>query len=91
MPPACKVLADPAMQASLKQLGVEPMPMTPAQMDDLVKRETAANLEVIKAAVSSSSRPCKLSCAPVEQSDGVSLRLSSIDTADLSSSPGYPP
>ena len=45
-----KVLADPAMLASLKQLGVEPMPMTPAEMDDLVKRETAANLELIKAA-----------------------------------------
>ena len=45
-----KVLADPAMLASLKQLGVEPMPMTPGQMDDLVKRETAANLELVKAA-----------------------------------------
>jgi tripartite-type tricarboxylate transporter receptor subunit TctC len=45
-----KVLNDPAMQASLKQLGVEPMPMTPAAMDDLVKREIAANLNVIKAA-----------------------------------------
>ena len=45
-----KVLSDPAMQASLKQLGVEPLPMTPAAMDDLVKRETAANLDVIKAA-----------------------------------------
>ena len=41
---------DPAMQDSLKKLGVEPLPMTPAQMDDLVVRETAANLEVIKAA-----------------------------------------
>jgi tripartite-type tricarboxylate transporter receptor subunit TctC len=45
-----RVLNDPAMQASLKKLGVEPLPMTPAQMDDLVKRETAANMEVIKAA-----------------------------------------
>ena len=45
-----KVLADPAMLASLKQLGIEPMPMTPGQMDDLVKRETAANLELVKAA-----------------------------------------
>jgi tripartite-type tricarboxylate transporter receptor subunit TctC len=45
-----KVLADPATQASLKQLGVEPLPMTPAEIDDFVKRETAANLEVIKAA-----------------------------------------
>ena len=38
------------MQDSLKKLGVEPLPMTPAQMDDLVERETAANMEVIKAA-----------------------------------------
>ena len=45
-----KVLADPAMQASLKKLGIEPMPMKPAEMDELVKRETAANLELIKAA-----------------------------------------
>jgi tripartite-type tricarboxylate transporter receptor subunit TctC len=45
-----KVLTDPATQASLTKLGVEPMPMTPAEMDDLVKRETAANLELIKAA-----------------------------------------
>ena len=45
-----KVLNDPAMQDSLKQLGVEPMPMTPAEMDELVKREIAANREVIKAA-----------------------------------------
>ena len=45
-----KVLADPAMQASLKKLGLEPMPMKPAEMDDLLKREMAANLELIKAA-----------------------------------------
>jgi tripartite-type tricarboxylate transporter receptor subunit TctC len=45
-----KVLAEPAMQDSLKQLGVEPSPMTPTEIDDLVKRETAVNLDVIKAA-----------------------------------------
>src|SRR3984893_4354065 len=45
-----KVLADPAMQASLNKLGVEPLPMTPRQMDDLLVRETAANIELIKAA-----------------------------------------
>lgn len=45
-----KVLASPAMQASLAKLGLEPMPMKPADMDELVKRETAANLELIKAA-----------------------------------------
>jgi tripartite-type tricarboxylate transporter receptor subunit TctC len=45
-----KLLAEPAMQASLKQLGVAPLPMSPAEIDDLVKRETAGNLELIKAA-----------------------------------------
>jgi len=38
------------MLASLKKLGIEPMAMTPAEMDDLVKRETASYLEIIKAA-----------------------------------------
>jgi tripartite-type tricarboxylate transporter receptor subunit TctC len=45
-----KVLGEPEMQQRLKQLGVEPMPMTPAEMDDLVKRDTAAYKELIKAA-----------------------------------------
>lgn len=45
-----KVLADPAMQASLKKLGVEPRPMKPAELDDLVKREIAANADLVKAA-----------------------------------------
>jgi tripartite-type tricarboxylate transporter receptor subunit TctC len=45
-----RVLADPAMQASLKKLGIESRPMTPARMDDLVRQETAANLDLIKAA-----------------------------------------
>jgi len=45
-----RVLTDPAMLASLKKLGVETMAMTPGEMDDLVKRETASNLEIIKAA-----------------------------------------
>jgi tripartite-type tricarboxylate transporter receptor subunit TctC len=45
-----KVLADPATQENLRKLGVAPMPMSPAEMDALVKRETAANLEVIRAA-----------------------------------------
>ena len=40
---------NPAMQQSLRQLGVEPLPMTPAQMDDFVRQETASNLELIKA------------------------------------------
>jgi tripartite-type tricarboxylate transporter receptor subunit TctC len=45
-----RVLNDPATQASLKQLGVEPMPMTPSQMDAFVAHETEVNLAVIKAA-----------------------------------------
>jgi hypothetical protein len=38
------------MQENLEKLGVEALPMTPAEMDDLVRRETAANMGVIKAA-----------------------------------------
>jgi tripartite-type tricarboxylate transporter receptor subunit TctC len=45
-----KLLNDPAMQESLKRLGIEAMPMTPAQMDVLVAREVADNLLLIKAA-----------------------------------------
>ena len=45
-----KVLADPATQESLKKIGIEPMPMTPAEMDGLLKREIVANIELIKAA-----------------------------------------
>lgn len=45
-----KVLATPAMQASLAKLGIEPRPMKPAEMDDLVKRELVTNQELIKAA-----------------------------------------
>ena len=45
-----KVLKDPATQASLTKLGIEPMPISPAEMDDLMKRETLANAELIRAA-----------------------------------------
>jgi tripartite-type tricarboxylate transporter receptor subunit TctC len=45
-----KVLADPVMQASLKQFGVETVAMAPSEIDDLVKQETAANITLIKAA-----------------------------------------
>ena len=45
-----KVLADPATQEGLKKIGIEPMPMTPAEMDGLLKREIVANIELIKAA-----------------------------------------
>src|SRR6202521_3524668 len=45
-----KLFAEPAMQASLKTLGVEAMPMSPAEMDAFVARETAENLKVIMTA-----------------------------------------
>jgi len=45
-----KVLNDPATLENLKKLGIEPMRLRPAEMDDLVKRETAANIELVKAA-----------------------------------------
>jgi tripartite-type tricarboxylate transporter receptor subunit TctC len=45
-----KVLASPAMQARLKQLAVDPMPMTPAEIDEFVVNELAANGKLIKAA-----------------------------------------
>jgi tripartite-type tricarboxylate transporter receptor subunit TctC len=45
-----RLLAQPSMQESLTRLGVEPFPMTPAEMDAFVAREIAENLEVIKTA-----------------------------------------
>jgi tripartite-type tricarboxylate transporter receptor subunit TctC len=45
-----KVLADPATQGALKNLGIEPLPMTPKQMDELVVRELVENQDVVKAA-----------------------------------------
>jgi tripartite-type tricarboxylate transporter receptor subunit TctC len=45
-----KVLAEPAMQESLKKLGVETSAIRPEEMDALVVRETAATTAVIKAA-----------------------------------------
>ncbi len=45
-----KVLATPAMKAKLKQLAVDPMPMTPAEIDQLVVKELSSNEKLIKAA-----------------------------------------
>ena len=45
-----KLLAEPSMQESLAKLGIEPLPMTPAEMDAFVAREVTENLEVIRAA-----------------------------------------
>lgn len=47
---AVKVLATPAMKAKLKQLAVDPMPMTPVQIDQLVVKELSSNEKLIKAA-----------------------------------------
>ncbi|WP_441240631.1 Bug family tripartite tricarboxylate transporter substrate binding protein [Tardiphaga sp. 768_D3_N2_1] len=43
-----KVLARPEMQAALTKIGVEPMPMEPQAMDDLVAKEVAANIALLK-------------------------------------------
>lgn len=45
-----KLLAEPSMQESLAKLGIEPLPMTPVEMDAFVAREVAENLDVIRAA-----------------------------------------
>ncbi|WP_441240632.1 Bug family tripartite tricarboxylate transporter substrate binding protein [Tardiphaga sp. 768_D3_N2_1] len=43
-----KVLGAPETQASLKKLGVEPMPMTSTEMDALLVKEIAANKALLK-------------------------------------------
>jgi tripartite-type tricarboxylate transporter receptor subunit TctC len=45
-----KVLATPAMQHRLKQLAINPMPMTPADMDKYVVAELSSNEKLIRAA-----------------------------------------
>jgi tripartite-type tricarboxylate transporter receptor subunit TctC len=45
-----KVLKLAAVQDKLKVQGIEPMPMTSAEFDALVKREVAANIALVKAA-----------------------------------------
>jgi tripartite-type tricarboxylate transporter receptor subunit TctC len=47
---AMKVLATPDMKAKLKKLAVDPMPMTPAELDKFVVSELARNGKLIKAA-----------------------------------------
>jgi tripartite-type tricarboxylate transporter receptor subunit TctC len=47
---AMKVLATPAMKVKMKQLAVDPMPMTPAEIDKFVVNELASNEKLIKAA-----------------------------------------
>ncbi len=45
-----KALALPAIQAKLKPQGTEAMPMTPAEFDELIKKEIDINLKLVKAA-----------------------------------------
>ncbi len=45
-----KLLATPRMQEKLRQLAVDPLPLTPAEMDKRVADEIAANGKLIKAA-----------------------------------------
>ena len=47
---AAKVLQSPAMRDKLKQLALDPMPLTSAQFDQQVADEIAANEKLIKAA-----------------------------------------
>jgi tripartite-type tricarboxylate transporter receptor subunit TctC len=45
-----KVLALPDVQTKLKAQGVEPMPMTPQQIDAMISREIGQNIKLAKAA-----------------------------------------
>jgi tripartite-type tricarboxylate transporter receptor subunit TctC len=45
-----KALALPDVQKKLAVQGVEPSPLTPAEMDEMIKREIALNLKIAKAA-----------------------------------------
>jgi len=45
-----KVLASPAIQDKLKNLGSDPMPLNSAEFEALVKREIATNTALVKAA-----------------------------------------
>jgi tripartite-type tricarboxylate transporter receptor subunit TctC len=45
-----RALADPATRQGLAKMGVEAVPMSPAEMDALVRTDLAANAELIKAA-----------------------------------------
>lgn len=45
-----KALHDPGVQEKLAKLGVQPMPMTPAQFNSYVRKELEQNAELVKAA-----------------------------------------
>ena len=45
-----KALATPAVQDKFKPQGIEPLKMTSAEFDAMVKREVASNIALVKAA-----------------------------------------
>jgi tripartite-type tricarboxylate transporter receptor subunit TctC len=45
-----KVLALPEVQQKLKVQGVEPAPLTPSEMDAMIRREIALNIKIAKEA-----------------------------------------
>jgi tripartite-type tricarboxylate transporter receptor subunit TctC len=45
-----KALALPGVVEKLRPQGIEPMPLTPAEFDALIRKEIAANIELVKAA-----------------------------------------
>ncbi len=47
---AKKAITDPATVEKLKPQGMEPMPLSPAEFDALVKKEVAENITLVKAA-----------------------------------------
>jgi len=45
-----KALQDPGVKEKLAKLAVQPMPMTPAQFNDYVRKELEQNAALVKAA-----------------------------------------
>ena len=45
-----KALKNPNVVEKFKGQGIEPMPLSPAEFDALIKREIQANIELVKAA-----------------------------------------
>ncbi len=45
-----KALQNPSVVEKFKGQGIEPMPLSPSEFDALIKREIAANIELVKAA-----------------------------------------
>jgi len=45
-----QAMAEPAVVEKLKPQGIEPMPLSPAEFDALIKKEVVANIALVKAA-----------------------------------------